>query len=99
MSGISFQTPQAVRFAARRWRPSRRSLALTIAAPVVALTTATLPAAASAAAPATAVPATATALGALAAPGAVPAPPSGWSTVFSDDFNGAAGSGAGSQWI
>ncbi len=99
MSGISFQTPQAVRFAARRWRPSRRSLALTIAAPVVALTTATLPAAASAAVSATAVPATATALGALAAPGAVPAPPSGWSTVFSDDFNGAAGSGAGSQWM
>ena len=99
MSGISFQTPQAVRFAVRRWRPSRRSLALTIAAPVVALTTATLPAAASAAVSATAVPATATALGALAAPGAVPAPPSGWSTVFSDDFNGAAGSGAGSQWM
>src|SRR6266571_6366606 len=94
MSGISFQPPQAVRFAAHRWRPTRRSLALTIAAPVAALTTATLPAAASAAAPATA-----TARGALAAPSAVPAPPSGWSTVFSDDFNGAAGSGAESQWM
>ncbi len=94
MSGISFQPPQAVRFAAQRWRPTRRSLALTIAAPVAALTTATLPAAASAAAPATA-----TARGALAAPSAVPAPPSGWSTVFSDDFNGAAGSGADSQWM
>ena len=31
-------------------------------------------------------------------PAAVPAPPSGWSTVFSDDFTGAAGSGADSQW-
>jgi hypothetical protein len=28
----------------------------------------------------------------------VPAPPSGWSTVFSDDFSGAAGSGVDSQW-
>jgi beta-glucanase (GH16 family) len=29
----------------------------------------------------------------------VPGPPSGWSTVFSDDFAGAAGSGIDSQWI
>jgi hypothetical protein len=36
---------------------------------------------------------------AAAAPNAVPGPPSGWSTVFSDDFNGGAGSGAGSQWM
>ena len=35
----------------------------------------------------------------LAAPAAVPGPPAGWSTVFSDDFNGAAGSGADSQWM
>jgi hypothetical protein len=28
----------------------------------------------------------------------VPAPPSGWSTVFSDDFSGSAGSGVDSQW-
>ena len=27
----------------------------------------------------------------------VPGPPSGWSTVFSDDFNGSAGSGIDSQ--
>jgi ricin-type beta-trefoil lectin protein len=33
-----------------------------------------------------------------AAPGAVPGPPPGWTTQFSDDFNGSAGSGAGSQW-
>jgi hypothetical protein len=31
---------------------------------------------------------------------AVPAPPSGWTTVFSDDFNGAAGSAvSGANWI
>ena len=34
-----------------------------------------------------------------AAPSAVPGPPSGWSTVFSDDFNGASGSGVDSQWM
>jgi hypothetical protein len=36
---------------------------------------------------------------AAAAPNAVPGPPSGWSTVFSDDFSGGAGSGVGSQWM
>ena len=30
---------------------------------------------------------------------AVPGPPSGWSTIFSDDFNGGAGSGADSNWM
>src|SRR6185437_1501676 len=39
------------------------------------------------------------AVGAVAAPAAVPGPPSGWSTVFSDDFNGSAGSGVDSQWM
>jgi hypothetical protein len=33
------------------------------------------------------------------APAAVPGPPAGWSTAFSDDFNGSAGSGADSQWM
>jgi hypothetical protein len=36
---------------------------------------------------------------AVAAPAAVPGPPSGWSTVFSDDFNGTAGTGVDSQWM
>jgi Ricin-type beta-trefoil lectin domain/Glycosyl hydrolases family 16 len=36
--------------------------------------------------------------GAAAAPSTVPAPPSGWSTVFSDDFNGASGSAPSSSW-
>jgi beta-glucanase (GH16 family) len=31
-------------------------------------------------------------------PNAVPAPPSGWTTQFSDDFNGASGSGPSSSW-
>ncbi|MGH3156826.1 MAG: hypothetical protein ACRDNF_09660, partial [Streptosporangiaceae bacterium] len=30
--------------------------------------------------------------------GTVPPPPSGWSTVFSDNFAGSAGSGVDSQW-
>ncbi|HVV18911.1 MAG TPA: 1,3-beta-glucanase, partial [Pseudonocardiaceae bacterium] len=30
---------------------------------------------------------------------AVPGPPAGWTTVFSDDFTGSAGSGVDSQWI
>jgi hypothetical protein len=34
----------------------------------------------------------------VAAPAAVPGPPSGWSTAFSDDFSGASGSGIDSQW-
>jgi hypothetical protein len=33
-----------------------------------------------------------------ARPQSVPGPPSGWSTIFSDDFNGSAGSPADSQW-
>jgi hypothetical protein len=36
---------------------------------------------------------------AIAAPSAVPGPPAGWTTQFSDDFNGSAGTGADSQWI
>src|SRR5437588_11383618 len=38
----------------------------------------------------------------LAAPSAVadvPGPPSGWTTVISDDFNGGAGSGVSSNWM
>ena len=38
-------------------------------------------------------------LGSSAASAAVPGAPSGWSTVFSDDFNGSAGAGIDSQWI
>jgi hypothetical protein len=78
---------------ATRWRP-RRVLALAVIAPVIALT-----AAAASSASAIAAPAANTAPAVAAAPATVPGPPSGWSTVFSDDFNGAAGSGADSQWM
>jgi hypothetical protein len=36
---------------------------------------------------------------AMATPAAVPAPPSGWTTQFSDDFNGSAGSAPDSNWM
>ena len=78
---------------ATRWR-LRGGLMLAIIAPVVAVAAAmvpTAPALANTAAPA------ASAL--RAAPDAVPGPPSGWSTVFSDDFNGSSGSGIDSQWM
>src|SRR6266700_6302315 len=44
------------------------------------------------------IPASAAAQVGKAAPDAVPGPPSGWTTQFSDDFNGSSGSGADSQW-
>ena len=41
-----------------------------------------------------------TATGIAPAQGAVPAPPSGWTTVFSDDFNGPSGSGVNTaNWM
>jgi hypothetical protein len=43
-------------------------------------------------------PAAAVVNAAAAAPAAVPGAPSGWSTVFSDDFNGTSGTGIDSQW-
>jgi len=70
-----------------RWR-SRGGRARAIIAPAIALAAATVPTAAAHAAPA-----------AVAAAATVPGPPSGWSTVFSDDFNGASGSGIDSQWM
>jgi hypothetical protein len=45
------------------------------------------------------IPANARVKAAPAAADAVPAPPSGWTTQFSDDFNGSSGSGADSNWI
>jgi hypothetical protein len=39
------------------------------------------------------------AVGVSPAAAAVPGPPSGWSTVFSDDFNGSSGTGIDSQWM
>ncbi len=78
---------------AKSWRP-RGVLAVAVIAPVIALAAATVPSASALAAPAARA-ASAT----VAAPAAVPGPPAGWSTAFSDDFSGAAGSGADSQWM
>jgi hypothetical protein len=78
---------------ATRWRP-RGVLALAVIAPVIALT-----AAAASSASAIAAPAANAAPAVAAAPATVPGPPSGWSTVFSDDFNGSSGSGIDSQWM
>jgi hypothetical protein len=80
---------------ATRWRlTGALTLTVTAVAAVIALTAATSHGAASL----TAQVRPAAAVAALAAD-AVPAPPSGWSTVFSDDFNGTAGTGADSQWM
>jgi hypothetical protein len=81
---------------ARRRRPATgRLIAMAVLAPAVALGASALPAASAA----IAAPAGRAAPAVLAAPATVPGPPSGWSTVFSDDFNGAAGSGIDSQWM
>jgi hypothetical protein len=77
---------------ATRWR-FRGGLALVVIAPVIALTAAMAPSSSALAAT------TAKAAPAIVTPAAVPGPPSGWSTVFSDDFNGGAGSGIDSQWM
>ena len=78
---------------ATRWRPGGR-LALAVTAPVIVVAALAVPATSSLAALASTA-----AVTAAAAPAAVPGAPSGWSTVFSDDFNGAAGSGIDSQWM
>jgi hypothetical protein len=58
-----------------------------------------LTAAAASSTSALAAPAASAAPALAAAPATVPGPPSGWSTVFSDDFNGGSGSGIDSQWM
>jgi ricin-type beta-trefoil lectin protein/glycosyl hydrolase family 16 len=92
MPGIS---QRAVRMCKRatRWR-FRGVLAVAVIAPVMALT-----AAAASSTSALAAPAANAAPALAAAPAAVPGPPSGWSTVFSDDFSGGSGSGIDSQWM
>ena len=79
---------------ATRWRPRvGPTLALAALAAVTALVTATAHGTTALAAQVRPVAATS-----ALAPAAVPGAPAGWSTVFSDDFAGAAGSGADSQW-
>jgi hypothetical protein len=92
MPGLS-QRITRIRKHAMSWRP-RLGLPSAVIASVIALTAATLPSASAlAASSGPAAPAL------LAAPATVPGPPSGWSTVFSDDFNGPSGSGVDSQWM
>jgi hypothetical protein len=94
MPGMSRRVP-GIRKRATRWRPrGRLTLTLAVIAPVVVIAAVTTPRTASLAALVT--PAAATS---VAAPAAVPGPPSGWSTVFSDDFNGTSGTGVDSQWM
>ncbi len=93
MPGMS-QRIMRIRKHATRWR-LRGGLALAIIAPVIAVAAAMMPTAPAALAK-TAAPA---ASAVQAAPATVPGPPAGWSTVFSDDFNGSAGSGIDSQWM
>ena len=92
MPGIS-QRVMRIPKRAMSWRP-RSVLALAIIAPAIVVAAATVPAAAASAAPAAKA-----AAAAVAAPAAVPGAPSGWSTVFSDDFSGSSGSGIDSQWM
>jgi beta-glucanase (GH16 family) len=107
MTGTREHVPTAFRLAWRRWRRTRQVFIIGAAvAPVIAVLAATSPASAASATsavPATsAQPATSTVAAAStvhAAPNAVPGAPSGWSTAFSDDFNGTSGTGADSQWI
>ena len=94
MPGISRRVTR-VRKRATRWRPrGGLAVALAVIAPVIVLAAVAVPRTPSLAAMVT--PAAATS---VAAPAAVPGPPAGWSTVFSDDFNGTAGTGVDSQWM
>ncbi len=88
---------------ATRWRSGGRlAFGLAIVAPVIVVAAVTVPAATALAAvsPAASISeAVAAANTASVTPATVPSPPSGWSTAFSDDFNGSSGTGIDSQWI
>jgi beta-glucanase (GH16 family) len=82
-----------------RWRHrSRQALAIAVIVPGIAVVAASAHRAAPLAASAKSAADASAADASAAAPAGVPAPPAGWSAVFSDDFNGAAGSGPGAQW-
>src|ERR1700677_4581932 len=91
MAGIASHVPKPL----RRFTHGGRITRAVIATAAVALLVALLPTAQSA----SAAPARPATPGALAAPQTVPGAPSGWSTIFSDDFTGASGSGVDSQWM
>ncbi|HEV2372588.1 MAG TPA: ricin-type beta-trefoil lectin domain protein [Streptosporangiaceae bacterium] len=86
------------RWAGHLKRPTTARLVAVAAGAATLLVLAVTPAGATAEHPRAAVP------GAMAARmtvtrGAVPVPPPGWTTVFSDDFSGAAGSPPSGQWM
>jgi beta-glucanase (GH16 family) len=80
-------------------RPGIRRLARAIAVPVSVLTVAAVPAASLAGAAPKAAHAVLVVSAARVAPSAVPPPPHGWKTIFSEDFNGRAGSKVGAKWM
>jgi hypothetical protein len=93
MPGISDRVTRIGRRGSR-WRPwTKVALAVAVIGPAVALAVAVH------ANSSVTLQAKNTAAISAAAPAGVPGAPSGWSTVFSDDFTGAAGSGADSQWM
>jgi hypothetical protein len=100
MTGVSSHVPRVLRRIRRSARYTRALIAAAAISLVLALLTVAQPAASAAPAlPAgAAAAATAAAATAAAAPQTVPGAPSGWSTIFSDDFTGASGSGVDSQW-
>ncbi|MGH3278772.1 MAG: ricin-type beta-trefoil lectin domain protein [Trebonia sp.] len=94
MPGV-LQRVTRMRERAQRWRfRGRLAFALAATAPVIVAAAVAAPAA-----PSHATQVDLAAATSAAVPAAVPGPPSGWSTVFSDDFNGSSGSGADSQWM
>jgi hypothetical protein len=104
--GTRWRDQHAVRLSAAWSRRGRRGLAVlgVLALGIIAPAGATSASAATALNSSVGIAAHATAARAstgrasAAAADAVPSPPSGWSTVFSDDFNGAAGSAPSSSW-
>jgi hypothetical protein len=94
MSGLSRRVTRIGRRAMRLRLRGGLTLALAIIVPAIALVAATTHGASSL--DALMRPAAATS---ALAPATVPGPPAGWSTVFSDDFNGTAGTGVDSQWL
>jgi hypothetical protein len=94
MPGMPPRVTRIRKHGTRRGPRRKLALALAVIAPVIALAAVTM----HGSAPLTTQVRDAAATSA-AAPAAVPGAPAGWSTVFSDDFSGAAGSGVDSQWM
>src|SRR5689334_11898110 len=101
MTGISLRPCHAVKSAISPGRRIGWRSVLISTAPVLVLAALALPGAvpAHAATAARSLLAGPAAPSGAAGPSRVPPPPPGWTTIFSDDFNGANGSGIDSQWM